>query len=173
MKIKTKQMIAAGALLLSILLGITIVNQVRSQLAAAKERALEAASTAAIVESKRNAFDLIEALVNHGFRARDGVWTIKLTPKKPVFLELTLFSGNQYWFAAAAALPAHHLKLTLYDATGHSLPLDLWKDNLMVPGARIAGGIVAPHSERYFIGLELIDSQDDARVYGTLVYAYK
>lgn len=124
--------------------------------------------------SKRSALELAGALVNHGFRIRDDAWMVTLPLKKPVFLQITLFEGNQYWFAAAAtAAPARSLKITLYDATGRSLPLEAWKDNLATPGGRAAGGIVAPHSGKYFVGLELISSQGNVPVDASLIYAYQ
>lgn len=131
------------------------------------------ALTESAAASKRQALDVAGALVNHGFRVRDGVWTVNLEPKHPLFLQITLFSGNEYWFAAAASVPATALKVTLYDSTGHPLKLDTWKDTMTAPGIRTAGGFVAPRSGKYFVGLELLNSKNNASADASLVYLYK
>ena len=127
------------------------------------------ATSVTFATAKRNALDLVGALVNDGFRVRDGDWMVTLIPKKPVFLQVTLFAGNQYWFAAAATPPGDKLKLTAYDATGHPMKLDTWRDNEAVSGARIAGGFIAPKSGKYFVGLELVDSKDNAKADACLI----
>ncbi len=124
-------------------------------------------------ESKRNALDLVGALINDGFRNRDGVWNLTLTPGQTSFLQVTLFAGNQYWFVAAAKLPAELLKITCYDHEGHPIKLDSWKDNLAIPGARRAAGFLAPKSGNYFIGLSLVESHGNSPADASLVYAYK
>ncbi len=130
-------------------------------------------SSESIATAKRNVLDLAEALLNDGFRIRDGAWSVSLTPKEPQLLQVTLFSGNQYWFIAAAAPPASTLQLTLYDNTGHLVKLDPWKDDLTVSGARAAEGFVAPRSGKYFVKLELLKSQGKAKADACLVYGYK
>ena len=132
-----------------------------------------APSSESIATAKRNALDLAEALLNDGFRIRDGAWSVSLTPKEPLLLQVTLFSGNQYWFIAAAAPPASALQVTLYDSTGHLVKLDPWKDDLTVSGARAAEGFVAPRSGKYFVKLELLKSQGKTKADACLVYAYK
>lgn len=124
-------------------------------------------------EAKRNDLNLVGALLNDGFRVRDGEWLVTLSPKKPVLLQVSFFAGNQYWLAASAAPPARKLKLTVYDSTGYPLKLDTWKDDGTVAGAREAEGFVASHSGRYFIKLELMDSKDSAKADTCLIYAYK
>ena len=131
-------------------------------------------SPANFVDSKRHALDLLGGLVNHGFRVRDEVWEVSLRPKKMELLQLTLFSGNQYWFAASASLPAQRVKLALYDDAGNPVTLDLWQDDHVVPGARIAGGLLVARSGNYYVGLELLDEEGSAgAVPASLVYAYQ
>ena len=131
-------------------------------------------SPADFVDSKRHALDLLGGLVNHGFRVRDEIWEVSLKPKKMELLELTLFSGNQYWFAVSASLPAQRLKLALYDDAGNPVALDLWKDDHVVPGARIAGGLLVARSGNYYVGLELLDEEGSVEtVPASLVYAYQ
>jgi hypothetical protein len=132
-----------------------------------------ALSSESIATAKRNAIDLAEASLNDGFRVRDGAWVVSLTPKEPRLLQVTLFEGNHYWFIAAAAPPAVLLQITIYDATGHLLKLDPWKDTLTVPGARAAEEFKAPSSGKYFVKLELLKSEGKGKADACLVYAYK
>lgn len=137
------------------------------------DKPLPVVSPADFVDSKRHALDLLGGLMNHGFRVRDEVWEVSLASKKLELLEITLFAGNQYWFAAAASEPAQRLKLALYDDMGNPVALDLWKDDHLIPGARIAGGVVISHSGNYYIGIELMDEEGEDPVPTSLVYAYQ
>ena len=123
--------------------------------------------------SKCHALELAGALMNHGFRVRDDAWMVTLTPKKPAFLQVTLFEGNRYWFIAAASSPARSLKIKLYDSFGTPIPLDSWKDNHAIPGGRAAAGMKAPHSGKYFVSLELMSSQGNAKADTSFIYAYQ
>lgn len=128
--------------------------------------------------NKRTALDLSGALINDGFRNRDGVWNISLTPGKVSLLELTLFEGNQYWFVAAAAPPAKTLKITCYDHEGHPVKLDSWKESNTPQGAKTAAGFLAPKSGSYFVGLSftgsgLVSAQESQNADASLIYAYK
>ncbi len=138
------------------------------------EKKVPVIAPADFVESKRHALDLLGGLVNHGFRVRDEIWEISLRPKKKELLQLTLFAGNQYWFAASASAPAQRLKLALYDNDGSPVALDLWKDDHSISGARMAGGVVVSRSGNYYVGLELLE-EEGAReaVPASLVYAYQ
>ena len=175
MKIVTKKVFSIGVVLLIILLGVVATRflSLKAPFRFSSEVPTVKVSSSDFVDSKRNVLNLVGALINNEFRARDGLWEVTLSPEKPLFLQVSLFSGNQYWFAAAASLPAKRLKLTLYDAGGRALQLDSWKDDGSVPVARIAGGIVAPQSGNYFVGLELLESQENANAHASLVYAYK
>lgn len=137
------------------------------------EKKVPTMAPADFVESKRRALDLLGGLVNHGFRVRDEVWEISLRPKKMELLQLTLFAGNQYWFAASASAPAERLKLTLYDNEGNPLLLDLWKDDHAIPGARMAGGLVIARSGNYYVGMEVVEEEGEKAVPASLVYAYQ
>lgn len=138
------------------------------------EKKILTIAPADFVESKRCSLDLLGGLVNHGFRVRDEVWEICLSPQKMELLQLTLFAGNQYWFAASASAPAKRLKLTLYDEEGSPVSLDLWKDDHTIPVARVAGGLVVTRSGNYYVGLELAEEEGTREaVPASLVYAYQ
>ncbi|MCF7729199.1 MAG: hypothetical protein K9M81_02405 [Chthoniobacterales bacterium] len=134
---------------------------------------LSAHSSESSATAKGTARDLAEALINDGFRVRDSDYVISIKPKDPRFLQVTLFAGNQYWFIAAAPLPALSLQIAVYDAMGNPLKCDHWKDDLAVPGARAAAGLIAPHSGNYFVKLELLKSQGKQPAETCLVYGYK
>jgi len=138
-----------------------------------QEKRAPVVSAADFVDSKRHSLGLLGGLVNHGFRVRDEVWEVSLRPKKMELLQLTLFSGNQYWFAASASSPAQRLKLALYDNEGNPVTLDLWKDDHAVLGARIAGGLLVARSGNYYVGLELLDEEGGKPIPASLVYAYQ
>lgn len=167
-------MIFVGLSLVIIALGLFLL---RKNLV--PEKSVQVVSPADFVESKRHALDLLGGLVNRGFRVRDEVWEISLRPKKMELLQLTLFAGNQYWFAAAASVPAEKLKLALYDNEGNPVALDLWKDDHTIPGARMAGGIVATRSGNYYVGVELLEEDGKEAVPtsqgvpASLVYVYQ
>ena len=168
MKKKHIKIIFSGLFLAAIGVSFFILQKNWSQ-----EKVTTAVSPADFSDSKRHALDLLGGLVNHGFRVRDAAWEVSLRPKKMELLQLTLFSGNQYWFAVSASSPAARLKLALYDDAGNSVPLDLWKDDHLVPGARIAGGVLIPRSGNYYVGLELLDEEGEGSAPASLVYAYQ
>lgn len=169
MKKKQVKMIFVG-----LVLGVIAMSLFFSRKNLVQEKRETVVSPADFVDSKRHALDLLGALVNHGFRVRDEVWAVSLRPKKMELLQLTLFSGNQYWFAVSASPPAERLKLALYDDDGNPVMLDLWKDDHVVPGARIAGGLLVARSGNYYIGVELLDEEGGATaVPASLVYAYQ
>lgn len=123
--------------------------------------------------AKRSALDLSGALINDGFRVRDDAWNVSLIPGKISILEVTLFEGNQYWFVAAATLPAKTLKITCYDHEGNPIKLDSWKETNTPQGAKNAAGFVAPKSGCYFVGLSFVGSHGSQKADASLIYAYK
>ena len=157
----------------SMFVATALLAQSSNAVSPSKPASSSMATSVTFATAKRNALDLVGALVNDGFRVRDGDWMVTLIPKKPVFLQVTLFAGNQYWFAAAVTPPGDKLKLSTYDATGHSIKLDTWCDNEAVSGAKIAGGFIAPKSGKYFVGIELVDSKENTKADACLIYAYK
>lgn len=168
MKKKQLNIIVAGLLLF---VAATVLFFSRKNLIYEKPEPV--VSPADFVESKRHALDLLGGLANHGFRVRDEAWEISLAPKKMELLQLTLFSGNQYWFAVAASAPAERLKLALYDDEGSPVTLDLWKDDRAVPGARVAGGLLVARSGNYYVGIELLEEAGGKPIPASLVYAYQ
>ncbi len=57
------------------------------------------------VSARSKALELAGAFSNDGYKIRDGYWPGEIEPNRPQFLEVNLFSGNEYWFSAAVILP--------------------------------------------------------------------
>jgi hypothetical protein len=128
-------------------------------------------------EGRRLALEAAGAFCNDGFRIRDGEWSSSLTKEAPVFLQLTLFAGNRYWFVAATPSAACSLRVTLYDAAGRIIKSEQWQDpgesSGPHTGARAAAGVAPGQSGQYFVSVELLESPSPAPVEATLVTAYK
>ena len=55
------------------------------------------------VEAHKQGLDLTGAFTNDGFKLRDGHWAGQIKPKDRAVIAVNLYSGNQYWFSAAAS----------------------------------------------------------------------
>jgi len=124
-------------------------------------------------EARRIALQTAGAFVNDGFRIRDGEWPISLSLGKPVFLEVTLFAGNSYWFVASSADPVSRLRVTVYDSAGTPQKGEQWKDGGKSSGDSAAAGVAPERSGKYYVGVELLESPRSGGVDCCLVYAYK
>jgi hypothetical protein len=124
-------------------------------------------------EARRLALDAAGAFTNDGFRIRDGEWSGMLMKGKPVFLNVTLFQGESYWFVGASPSSGATLRITIYDSTGKPLKSEQWKDAAQGAGARYAAGVAPLKSGRYFVGVELMENPGGLPVEFSLVYAYK
>lgn len=124
-------------------------------------------------EARRMALEVAGAFQNEGFRIRDGEWSGSLNKGTPLFLSLTLFAGESYWFVAASTAQGATLRVTLYDSLGKALKTEQWKDDGHGTGPRCAAGIASDQSGRYFVSVELVESPTDLPAEFTLIYAYK
>jgi hypothetical protein len=57
------------------------------------------------VSVRSKALELAGAFSNDGYKIRDGYWPGEIEQNRPQFLEVNLFSGNEYWFSAAINPP--------------------------------------------------------------------
>jgi hypothetical protein len=117
------------------------------------------------VTVRSRALDLAGAFANDGYKLRDGFWSGILEAGKPQFLEVNLFSGNEYWFSVAAPAPSGKLSVTLFDENGRPVEGETYQD-----GASAAAGLVPGTSGKYFVRVELVGG-DKAEF--CLVYSYK
>ena len=122
-------------------------------------------STAESVAARSHALELAGAFANEGYKIRDGFWSGVVESGKPRFLQVNLFSGNEYWFSAATMAPNAKLAVALFDENGRLLEGEIFQD-----GDSAAAGIVAEASGKYFVRIELLggDKADFC-----LVYSYK
>jgi len=119
------------------------------------------------------ALESADAFTNDGFRIRDSEWPFSLTKAAPAFLEVTLFSGNHYWFVTATPTAGVKLRVTLYDSSGHPMHSEQWQDSGEHGGSRAAAGIAPGESGNYFVGVDLPETPSDQPLDCSLVSAYK
>ena len=115
--------------------------------------------------SRSRALELAGAFANDGYKLRDGFWAGSLEAAKPVFIEVNLFSGNEYWFSAAALSPARKITVDVFDQKGQPLKGEAYQD-----GATGAAGVVAQTSGRYFVRVTMTEGE---KADFCLVYSYK
>lgn len=132
-------------------------------------------------EARRLALETAGAFENDGFRIRDGEWSATLSKGVPVFLQVTLFAGENYWFVAASPATAASLRLTVYDASGKPVKSESWHSPLKgegtkMEGTRSAAGVAPTQSGKYFIGVEGTNQTGapaERPIDFALVYCYK
>ncbi len=127
-------------------------------------------------EARRLALDAMRPFAKEGFRIRDGEWSIELTKGNSRFLQVTLFAGERYLFAAASPQQGGELRLTLFDATGKEVKAETPKgtDPAASGGGTCAVAEVAPgKSGNYFVGVEFTESPGTGPSEVSIVYAYK
>jgi len=117
------------------------------------------------VTARSRALDLAGAFANDGYKIRDGFWSGTLEAGKPQFLQVNLFSGNEYWISAAALPPEAKLSVALFDENGLPVATEIFQD-----GASAAAGFIPDTSGKYFVRIALV-AGDKAEF--CLVYSYK
>jgi len=115
--------------------------------------------------ARSRALELAGAFANDGYKVRDGFFSGALEKGKPVFLQVNLFSGNEYWFSAAANGPARKISVDVFDAKGRPLEGETYKD-----AGTAAAGIVTKKSGPHVVRVELTDGDKSDFC---LVYSYK
>lgn len=127
-------------------------------------------------EGRRLALQGMRPFAKEGFRIRDGEWSVELAKGDSRFLQVTLFAGERYLFAAASPQHGGNLRLALFDATGKEVKAETPKgaDPAASGGSTCAVVEVAPgKSGNYFVGVELAESPGTGPSEVSLVYAYK
>jgi len=117
------------------------------------------------VEAHKQVLDLTGAFTNDGFKLRDGHWAGQIKPKDRAVIAVNLYSGNQYWFSAAANSKAKKIAVELYDETGRPLTTDSYND-----GERASAGFSPSSSGQYFVSVGLLEGEPTTFC---LVYSYK
>jgi hypothetical protein len=144
-------------------LAFTLVLPMLSILAQPAPAAEDSGDPEAAARSR--ALELAGAFSNDGYKIRDGYWMTKLEPGKPRVIEVNLFSGNEYWFCAAALAPARKVAVTVCDETGRKIEQNSHED-----GAVAAAGAEPGYSGRFYVRLDLLEGE---KADACLVYCYK
>jgi len=117
------------------------------------------------VKARASALEVAGGFSNEGFKTRDGHAFGKITSKEPKFIQVNLYSGNQYWFIAAASSPAKRIVVTVFNEKGKFVPTELYENN-----AQAAAGFSPQVSGPYIIRIEEL-SGDPANF--CFLYSYK
>jgi len=117
------------------------------------------------VKTRASALEVAGAFSNEGFKNRDGHTFGKIAAKEPKFIQVNLYSGNQYWFIAAAASPAKKIAVTIFDEKGKFVPSEPYENN-----TQAAAGFSPQISGPYIIRVEELEGEPSTFC---LLYSYK
>jgi len=117
------------------------------------------------VKAHTSALEVAGAFSNDGFKSRDGHIFGKIARKEPKFIQVNLYSGNQYWFIAAASSPAKRIVVTIYDEKGKPIPSEPYESN-----TQAAAGFSPQTSGPYIVRVEELEGDPAAFC---LLYSYK
>jgi hypothetical protein len=126
---------------------------------------LTAADTDEQTAARSEALDLAGAFQNDGFKLRDGTWYGQVSKDHPLTLQVNLYSGNAYWFAAADANSTTGLSVSVFDDQGKPVDFQNYqKDN------KAAAGFSPDASGLYLVE---VSSSGSAPTTFCLIYSYK
>ena len=117
------------------------------------------------VSARSKALELAGAFSNDGYKIRDGYWPGEIEPNRPQFLEVNLFSGNEYWFSAAVNPPGRKIAVGVFNELGKPADFQTYED-----GQVAAAGFVPEVSGRYYVKLTLVEGE---KAQFCLLYSYK
>ena len=117
------------------------------------------------VSARSKALELAGAFSNDGYKIRDGYWPGEIEPNRPQFLEVNLFSGNEYWFSAAVNTPGRKIAVGVFDEKGQPVDFQTYED-----GQVAAAGFLPEVSGRYYVRLTLLEGE---KAQFCLLYSYK
>ncbi|MDX2079687.1 MAG: hypothetical protein SFU53_02795 [Terrimicrobiaceae bacterium] len=115
--------------------------------------------------ARSRALELAGAFANEGYKIRDGFWSGSIEKDKPVFIQINVFAGNEYWFCAAATGAARKLSVSVFDENGKPVEGEIYED-----GASAAAGLVPESSGPRIVRVLLTEGEKSEFC---LVYAYK
>jgi hypothetical protein len=124
-----------------------------------------AAAAEGDVSARSKALELAGAFSNDGYKIRDGYWPGEIEPNRPQFLEVNLFSGNEYWFSAAANAPGRKVAVSVFNEKGNPVDFQTYED-----GQVAAAGFLPDVSGRYYVKLTLLEGE---KAQFCLLYSYK
>lgn len=117
------------------------------------------------VAARSEVIDLAGAFQNDGFKIRDGDWFGKVSKDHPEIISVNLYSGNAYWFTAAATGKAEKIKLAVFDDQGKPVSYEPYEsDN------RAAAGFSPDASGLYYVK---VSTEEGGPSTFCLIYTYK
>jgi hypothetical protein len=126
---------------------------------------ISAADTDEQTTARSEALDLAGAFQNDGFKLRDGTWYAQVSKDHPQALQVNLYSGNAYWFAAADANSTTGLTVSVFDDQGKPVDFQNYqKEN------KAAAGFSPDASGLYLVE---VSSSGSAPTTFCLIYSYK
>jgi len=115
--------------------------------------------------ARSEVLDLAGAFQNDGFKLRDGTWFGQVSKDHSQILQVNLYSGNAYWFAAAAANNTAGLSVSVFDDGGKPVDFQTYqKDN------KAAAEFSPDASGLYFVE---VSTSGSAPTTFCLIYSYK
>jgi len=117
------------------------------------------------VKAQASALQVAGAFANDGFKSRDGHVFFKIAPKEPKFIQVNLYSGNQYWFIAAASGPVKRIAVTIFDEKGKLVPTEPYENN-----TQAAAGFSPQVSGPYIVRIQELEGEPAT---ACLLYSYK
>lgn len=111
------------------------------------------------------AYEVAGAFSNDGFKLRDGFWAGSLQPGKIRIVQVNLYAGNQYWFAAGSEKRDAKLSLTVYDEAGNALASESYADD-----GKAVAGFSPTISGPYYVRVR---GEENTLCSFCLLYAYK
>ena len=126
---------------------------------------LPAADTDEQTTARSEVLDLAGAFQNDGFKLRDGTWFGQVSKGHAQNLQVNLYSGNAYWFAAADANSSTGLTVSVFDDQGKPVDFQTYqRDN------KAAAGFSPDASGLYYVE---VSSSSAAATTFCLIYSYK
>ena len=117
------------------------------------------------VAAHKVALDLAGAFSNDGFKLRDGNWAGPIHAKESLFIQVNLYTGNQYWFCAGATDKAKKILVTVFDENGKEVQSEPYQD-----GTKAGAGFSPTISGAYIIRVQELEG---APASFCLLYSYK
>jgi hypothetical protein len=128
----------------------------------------------------RSVLDLAGAFANDGFKLRDGAYDAILKPGQATVIQVNLYAGNQYWFAASTADAKSTVSLSVFDENGKPVKYEPYSnpatakegslDEASSGTNRVAAGFSPDSSGPYYLR---IANTSDAPATCCLIYSYK
>jgi len=129
-----------------------------------------AAPTDTQVAARASALEVAGGFANIGFKIRDGHAFLNLEAGFPQYIQVNLYSGNQYWFIAAAGGSTRQLAVAVYDEKGKPIPTELYENKNK---HQAAAGFSPTASGPYIICIREKDLLTEGPATICLLYCFK